>query len=114
MKKEQLCRWTVGLLLLTTSLCACYGPFTLTKDLHRWNGDLGQSVATNAPAKSRAQQAKWTNEAVFVAFMILPVYEVAVMADAVVLNSIHFWTGQDTLANSAAKKSGSRKSGGKS
>ena len=108
MKKEQLRRWTAGLLLFTASLCACYGPFTLTKDLHRWNGNLGKSVATNAPAKNRAQQAKWTNEAVFVAFVIIPVYEVATFADALVLNSIHFWTGQDTLAGSAAKKSGGK------
>jgi hypothetical protein len=109
MKKQTLFfRWSAGLLLLATSLSACYGPFTLTKDLHRWNGRLGRSVAASAPAKSRAQQAKWTNEAVFVAFVFIPVYEVAMMADAIVLNSIHFWTGQDTLAGASAKKSGGK------
>ncbi len=106
MKNPPFHRLAAAALALSTSLCACYGPFTLTKDLHHWNGRLGESVATNAPAKSRATQAKWTNEAVFVAFVIIPVYQVAATADAVVLNSIHFWTGKDTLKDSS-------KSGGK-
>lgn len=42
---------------------------------------------------------KFVNELVFVAFWILPVYEVSGLADILVLNSIEFWSGSNPMAS---------------
>jgi len=60
----------------------CYGPFTLTKSLHEWNGEIGE---------------KWVNELVFLGLIILPVYGIATIGDALIFNSIEFWTGENPL-----------------
>lgn len=41
---------------------------------------------------------KFVNELVFVAFWILPVYEVSSLADLLVINSIEFWSGNNPVA----------------
>ncbi len=66
--------------LLTTS---CIGSFSLTNKLLSWNKSVG---------------SKFVNEVVFFAFWIVPVYEVAALADILVLNSIEFWSGNNPLA----------------
>lgn len=66
--------------LLTTS---CIGSFSLTNKLLSWNKTVG---------------SKFVNEVVFFAFWIVPVYEVAALADILVLNSIEFWSGNNPLA----------------
>jgi hypothetical protein len=72
-------------LFLTLSIgqSGCYGPFRLTKNLHEWNGTVGD---------------KFTNALVFFAFVVIPVYEVAVLVDGIVLNTIEFWTGDNPIA----------------
>lgn len=69
---------------LAVSLLAsgCYGPFNLTRQLHHWNGQAGD---------------KYVNEIIFLAFTILPVYGVTVVADAVLFNSVEFWTGHNPV-----------------
>jgi len=61
----------------------CIGSFTLTKKVIDFNRDLGN---------------KFVEEAVFIAFLIIPVYEVATLIDAIVLNLIEFWTGDNLLS----------------
>ncbi len=76
----------VGLLLAAViGAQGCYGPFELTKKLHSWNGSLGN---------------KWVVEGVFLVCSWLPVYSIAVLVDAVVLNSVEFWTGKSMLKSS--------------
>ena len=72
--------------LLSGSLMfsSCIGSFGLTNKLFSWNKGVGE---------------KWVNEVVFVAFCILPVYEVSLIADALVINSIEFWTGSNPMAD---------------
>lgn len=72
--------------LLSGSLMfsSCIGSFGLTNKLFSWNKGVGE---------------KWVNEVVFVAFCILPVYEVSLIADALVINSIEFWSGNNPLAS---------------
>ena len=41
---------------------------------------------------------KFVNEIVFLAFHVVPVYEVAYLADVLVLNSIEFWSGSNPVA----------------
>lgn len=74
-------------LALTLSLCvlmsSCIGSFSLTNKLYRWNNSMGD---------------KFINELVFIGLTILPVYEIAVFADAVIFNSIEFWTGNKVIS----------------
>lgn len=61
---------------------SCIGSFSLTNSVLSWNKNVG---------------AKIVNELVFVAFWILPVYEVTAVADLLVLNSIEFWSGSNPM-----------------
>lgn len=63
----------------------CIGSFSLTKSVIDWNKGVG---------------SKFVNELVFIAFWILPVYEVTAIADLLVLNSIEFWTGSNPMTAS--------------
>lgn len=63
---------------------SCIGSFPLTSRLMDWNREVGSN---------------FINELVFIAFWILPVYEVTGLADLAVLNSIEFWTGENPLAS---------------
>jgi len=62
---------------------SCIGSFQLTNNLYDWNKSQGE---------------KWTQELVFLALVIIPVYEVCLLVDGIVLNAIEFWTGSNPLA----------------
>lgn len=72
--------------LLSGSLMfsSCIGSFGLTNKIFEWNNEVG---------------GKWVNEVVFFAFLILPVYEISLIADGLVINSIEFWSGSNPLAD---------------
>lgn len=63
---------------------SCIGSFGLWNSLKDWN----QGVSN-----------KFVNELIFLAFHIVPVYEVAYLADILVLNSIEFWSGSSPIAS---------------
>ena len=63
---------------------SCIGRFQLTNKLLSWNSQVGN---------------KFVNELIFLAFHIVPVYEIAYLADALVLNSIEFWSGSNPTAS---------------
>ncbi len=67
---------------------ACYGPFNLTRTIHKWNGEVG---------KAGSIDAKWMQEIVFLPLFIFPVYFFSALADAIVFNSIQFWTGDNPI-----------------
>lgn len=83
MKKKYLTIATVLLLAGSLTLPSCIGSFALTNKLLGWNRQVG---------------SKFVNELVFVAFWILPVYEVSALADVLVINSIEFWSGSNPVA----------------
>jgi Domain of unknown function (DUF3332). len=64
---------------------SCIGSFSLSQRLLDWNHDISNS--------------KFVNELVFVAFYIIPVYEISYLADILVINAIEFWSGDNPLAN---------------
>ena len=68
---------------------SCIGSFNLTNKLLTWNKSLG---------------SKFANELVFFCFWILPVYEVCVIADVLVLNSIEFWSGSNPVASKKVQR----------
>lgn len=63
---------------------SCVGSFSLFNRLSSWNRTIGN---------------KFVNELVFLAFNIVPVYGIAYLADALVINSIEFWSGTNPMAN---------------
>lgn len=77
-------------LFITLSQQGCIGSFQLTNNLYNWNkSEVG---------------GKWGSELVFVAFVIIPVYGVTILADGIVLNSIEFWTGSNPMAMNKGEK----------
>lgn len=72
-------------MLATTA--GCYGSFALSKKVHTWNGTVSGD--------------KFVHTLVFWALIIVPVYEVSMLADGLVFNTIEFWTGSNPLANMA-------------
>jgi hypothetical protein len=79
----------VASLISAPVLQGCYGSFNLTKKVYKWNGSLGD---------------KWINSIVMIALTIVPVYSLAVAADAIVLNLVEFWTGSNPMAMQAGDK----------
>ena len=77
------------LLAATIMFSSCIGSFQLTNRIKDWNSNIGN---------------KFVNELIFIACHIVPVYQVSIFVDAVVLNSIEFWTGKQALANAGEKK----------
>ena len=71
---------TLGLL----SSSACFGTFQATRKVYAFNKGVGD---------------KWVVEIVFLAMTIVPVYSLAALADAVVFNSVEFWTGENPMSS---------------
>ena len=80
---------TALLLSATILLTSCIGSFGLTNKVLDWNKSVGD---------------KFVNELVFIALHIVPVYEISIFIDAVVLNSIEFWTGDNLVAEPGETK----------
>lgn len=85
---------SVTLLLATTVagsmlFSSCIGSFGLTNKLLSWN---------------RSIDSKFVNELVFIAFWIVPVYEISALADVLVINSIEFWSGSNPVADAGTVK----------
>lgn len=61
---------------------SCIGSFKLTNKVLSWNHQISN---------------KFVNELVFVGLWILPVYEISAIADALIINSIEFWSGTNPI-----------------
>ena len=88
MKKNKMtlvCAVLTGSLLFTS----CIGSFKMWNGLKDWNQGVGD---------------KFVNELVFIALHIVPVYEIAYLADVVVLNTIEFWSGSNPMASNEVKE----------
>lgn len=68
---------TIALIVLVSFFTAgCIGPFTLSRDLGRWNAGVGN---------------KWGAELVFLGLLVLHVYQITALIDLLILNPITFW-----------------------
>lgn len=83
MKKNILRVGIVLTICASLGLSSCIGSFSLSNRLLAWNKTIGN---------------KFVNELVFIAFWVLPVYEVSWLADFFVINSIEFWSGDNPMA----------------
>jgi len=71
----------MGLALAAVMTFGCTGSFPLTNELYQFH----------------REQDRWVDEILFLVFAVTPVYGTVLLADAVVLNSIEFWTGENPL-----------------
>jgi hypothetical protein len=62
----------------------CYGAFPLTHKIYNFNGDISRH--------------KLIQTVTFWVFVIIPVYEVGMIIDAIIPNLIEFWTGEQILS----------------
>jgi hypothetical protein len=62
---------------------SCLGPNNAFDGLHHWNKNVSEN--------------KWGNEAIFVAFTIIPVYAIAYLGDILIFNSIEWWGGENPI-----------------
>ncbi|MGM9705208.1 MAG: DUF3332 domain-containing protein [Prevotella sp.] len=69
------------------TLSSCVGTFSLTHKLAAWN--------------TRATNEKFLNEIIFL--FISPAYVVTGVVDALVINSMEFWSGSNPLAKNSGK-----------
>jgi hypothetical protein len=72
----------VAILLLCFVTTGCTGSFNLTKKVYNFH---------------RSQSDKWYDELLFLVCVIVPVYGISTFADAIVFNSIEFWTGDNPI-----------------
>ena len=70
------------LTLLAFAATGCTGSFNLTKKVYNFH---------------RSQSDKWSDELCFLLVTLLPIYGFATFADAIVFNSIEFWTGSNPV-----------------
>lgn len=91
MKKRFFNVGVVAAIALSLSCSSCIGSFSMFHKLSDWNNNIGQ---------------KAVNELVFFAFWVIPVYEVTLAADLLVLNSIEFWSGTNPVAKGTKRIKG--------
>ena len=82
MKKSLSVFMAACFLWVVTFQTSCIGSFGLTGKVYNWNKDMD----------------KFVGELVFLVFIILPVYSIALFIDAVILNLIEFWSGSNPVA----------------
>lgn len=58
-------------------LASCLGPNKTFHSVHEWNKEFSDN--------------RWANEAMHVALWIVPVYQISLLADILVVNSIEWW-----------------------
>ena len=70
--------------MLPLAMGGCYGGFPLTNKIYRFNGDISRH--------------KLIQTVMFWVFLIVPVYEIGMLGDAIIFNLVEFWTGEQILA----------------
>jgi hypothetical protein len=68
---------------------SCVGSFRLTNKVLAWNKSMND---------------KFVSELVFLVFIVIPVYEISLLIDGFVLNTLEFWSGSDPTAMNAGER----------
>lgn len=76
----------IFVVLLAFFLTGCTGSFNLTKKVYNFH---------------RSQSDKWSDELCFLLVALTPIYGLATFGDAIIFNSIEFWTGENPVAYNA-------------
>ncbi|MEM8484978.1 MAG: DUF3332 family protein [Bacteroidota bacterium] len=72
---------------ITISTANCFGKFALTRKIYQFNDSIG----------GKNLVGRFLKTIVMYVFYILPVYGIGMFIDAVILNLIEFWTGNNLL-----------------
>lgn len=75
----------LAMVLVAFVVTGCTGSFNLTRKVYNFH---------------RSQSDKWADELCFLLVAITPIYGLATFADAIVFNSIEFWTGENPVTMS--------------
>ncbi|MDP2652895.1 MAG: DUF3332 family protein [Candidatus Omnitrophota bacterium] len=79
----------LGVMIAAFLVTGCTGSFNLTRKVYNFH---------------RSQQPdKWMDELCFLVVTLIPVYSIATFADAIIFNSIEFWTGENPVDMADAK-----------
>lgn len=79
-----------ALLTLCIMGSSCIGSHALFNKLSAWN--------------KGASDNKFINELICFAMWVIPVYQISLLGDVIVFNSIEFWTGSNPMANVGSVK----------
>ena len=81
----------VGVTALTAT--GCWGSFNLTGKVYDWNGHF---------------DSKWVSWLIFLVFIILPVYGILLFVDALIINTIEFYSGNNPVKREANLGNGNK------
>lgn len=82
-----------AILAATVMFSSCIGSHALFHRVY----DMNQNISGS----------KWLNEICYFAMWIIPVYEISLLGDVLIFNSVEFWTGNNPLAKGSKKMKGS-------
>lgn len=82
-KERKMRKMIVGLIISAFILVGCTGSFHVTRLVYNMHRD---------------QTYKWVDEAIFVGCVVFPVYGMATIADALIFNTVEFWSGRNPVA----------------
>ena len=72
-----------GALLLGLAGSSCLGPDNLYRSVKHWNAGLSDK--------------DWINETVFIGMLIVPVYQIAMLGDLVIFNTVSYWSADSAI-----------------
>jgi heme/copper-type cytochrome/quinol oxidase subunit 2 len=72
--------------ILTVGVAGCFGNFAVGRKVYDFNQNFG---------------GKWENQILFWVMNIVPIYGLAMISDALLFNTIEFWTGSNPIAMGA-------------
>jgi hypothetical protein len=70
--------------MLSISTVGCFGQFEVTRKLYGWN--------------ERVSGDKWLRSLVFLSLVIVPIYPLSNLFDALFANVVEFWSGHNPMA----------------
>lgn len=74
----------LSLVFFSTLMIQCYGSFPMVRTIYNFNASIGDTSKGGGVIRS----------VVMILMLIIPVYEISFLADAVILNAIEFWGGK--------------------
>jgi hypothetical protein len=77
-----------GMVPMTTA--GCFGSFNLVRKVYQFN--------------KQASPDKWVRWLVFLVLNVIPVYGFAAFFDAVIANSLEFWTGENPVVSDIGRE----------
>jgi hypothetical protein len=93
-KRRSVMKKIVSIVLISGlfAVMGCVGPFALTSKL---NNAIFKDIGKG---QTGGKGPQWAAEGVFLICAILPVYAITILGDALIFNSIEFWSGDNPIA----------------